>query len=1128
MARDGYFATWLWAGGAAIAGLLLTAAAVLGTRHVETLEARHAFRQAADARVDHLAARLHRATAAVKVLRDYFHASRDVTRAEFRAFARPVLDEHPGILALEWAPKVAHGSRGALEARMRRRGHPDFRVVERDAAGNPGPAGARDTYFPVLFIAPAAGNEAALGFDLASGATRRAALREARDRGRMRLSGRISLIQSDDEHYGFLAFAPVYEGHSVPKNRAARRDGLAGFALGAFRMDHLVTGTHHHASDRAEAGTTLRIADVTNPDAPRRLYPHAADAASTAAGGRRYRRTLGAGGRQWRVTVAPTASFQEGRPPRLAWAVLGAGLVLTALLATMAGVFARKERARRAAAAALEQRTQELGERVKELGGLYALAETLDRPDVSPETALTEAVNLLPPAWQYPAVTVARLAIGDWVAATPGFRETPWCQAGDIVVNGTVEGRIQVCYLAERPPRDEGPFLAEERQLLHTIAARLGDYIARTRAMAEWRKALELLRNAEQVARACAWEWDLASDVFRLSDNRRAVLGITGARQPAEAMLALIHPDDRPRLAEAMDAARDGRPPQHERFRIHHGDTGEVRHVDAYTTVAADEGGTPQAVLGATQDVTEQVRAERALMERSERLRQANAELRESERNYRLLVNQHPDFLVLRYRPDTTVLFANPAYAALFGATPEGITGRRWLDFGVPEAAHDAVLAHLQGFTPDQPSAVHENQVVDGDGRPRWTRWSNHAFFDDTGAITHFQSVGLDITDRKEMEQALRQREEHLRLILESSGEGIYEVDRDGTCRLANKAAATMLGHDSAEAITGRNAHALFHHAHADGTPYPAADCPMTACLAGGQPVSVDDEVFWRADGTAFPVSYRAYPLRRDGRVEGAVVYFTDMTEALERRRREQITQRMESLGNLAGGVAHDLNNMLQPILSLTTLVARDQPEGSRDRERLDKVVEAAERARSLVGDILAFSRQTEEALERIDLPATVEKVMGLLHETIPSTLTINESIDPATGTVLADPAQIQTILMNIAVNAAQAQGHRPGTLTITLAPETMDAATAADLGDMEPGAYARLSVADTAGGMDQAVLTRIFDPFFTTKPVGEGTGLGLSVVYGTARKLGGTVTVRTTLGQGTAFHVYLPLADEG
>jgi signal transduction histidine kinase/CheY-like chemotaxis protein len=234
-------------------------------------------------------------------------------------------------------------------------------------------------------------------------------------------------------------------------------------------------------------------------------------------------------------------------------------------------------------------------------------------------------------------------------------------------------------------------------------------------------------------------------------------------------------------------------------------------------------------------------------------------------------------------------------------------------------------------------------------------------------------------------------------------------------------------------------------------------------------------------------------------------------------------SEKLRALGTLAGGIAHDFNNILGAILGFGELALRDAPKGSRNERSLRQIMTAGQRAKLLVRQILSFSRRNEPRLEPVRVSSILEETVALLRATIPPSIEIRTRLETTADTTIGDPTQLHQVLVNLGTNAAQAMRDTGGILTFTLASHQITAGASGAPARLEPGGYLQLVVDDTGHGIDPAVLGRIFDPFFTTKPVGEGTGLGLSVVHGIIHKHGGDITVASTQGKGTTFTVWLP-----
>jgi PAS domain S-box-containing protein len=258
----------------------------------------------------------------------------------------------------------------------------------------------------------------------------------------------------------------------------------------------------------------------------------------------------------------------------------------------------------------------------------------------------------------------------------------------------------------------------------------------------------------------------------------------------------------------------------------------------------------------------------------------------------------------------------------------------------------------------------------------------------------------------------------------------------------------------------------------------------------------------------------------------GVVKDVTDLRKA-ERQRdafQNQLlhAQKLEALGTLAGGIAHDLNNTLVPVLGLAKLTLKRLPEGSRESANVLTMLHAGERARDLVRQILAFSRKDGPTHDSFDIVLVVRDALNIAHASIPSTINIIEAIGNVPS-ILGDAGQLHQVIINLVVNAAQAIGDAMGSIRVAL---TVEEASLPNAGDTRAPCIL-LSVSDTGGGIDAATLPRIFDPFFTTKPVGEGTGLGLSMAHSIVAQHGGRIEVESHIGQGTRFDIFLPALKE-
>jgi PAS domain S-box-containing protein len=412
---------------------------------------------------------------------------------------------------------------------------------------------------------------------------------------------------------------------------------------------------------------------------------------------------------------------------------------------------------------------------------------------------------------------------------------------------------------------------------------------------------------------------------------------------------------------------------------------------------------------------------------------------------------------------------------------------------------------------------------------------------DDVDVAVMIAAMVQDIIDRKRAEDALRNERELLRQITMSSPVGIVVVHRSGQIVMANTAAETVLGVKMDELAQRNYDSPVWKHTDLAGDVFPVDQLPVARVLATGAPVfDVENGIEW-PDGHRVLLSVNAAPLMgASGAVDRVVATITDITEhkqaeitraSLETQLRE--SQKMEAIGTLAGGVAHDFNNIIATILGNAELAFQDAVTNPRAaQESVNEIRKAGRRARSLVQQILSFSRRQSTERERIDVAAVVLESARLLRAILPARLALDVDCEPAVPPVLADATQIEQVMINLATNAMQAMPSGPGRISIRLDTAMVDAALAEThpslrgLHARHPGRTVRIAVSDTGQGMEAATLERIFEPFFTTKAVNEGTGLGLSVVHGIVQGHEGAITVESRLGKGTCFTLYLPVAE--
>jgi two-component system, cell cycle sensor histidine kinase and response regulator CckA len=371
----------------------------------------------------------------------------------------------------------------------------------------------------------------------------------------------------------------------------------------------------------------------------------------------------------------------------------------------------------------------------------------------------------------------------------------------------------------------------------------------------------------------------------------------------------------------------------------------------------------------------------------------------------------------------------------------------------------------------------------------------------------------LLLTTEAEYEQLRRRHEK----ILEAAGEGICGLDLDGCITFANPAAQRILGY-GADDLLGEDFATLAER------PLDGTRGYIREALAANSSFRRHDLLFWRKDGSCFPIEFTRTPIRDESGQVGSVIIFKDDTKRREAEEKARHSQKLEAVGQLAGGVAHDFNNLLTVVSGYSELLATNDSLDQRAQEAVAEIQRAAERAIAVTRKLLAFSRKGMVEPRRLDLNVVITEIAKLIHRLIGEDIVLSTLLMPGPAYVIADPGQLEVAIVNLAINARDAMP-RGGKLAITTSRGRVDAPAVNSKSKLKPGPCIVLTVSDTGVGMDADTRERIFEPFFTTKEPGRGTGLGLATVYGIVDQSGGQIEVHSEPNRGTTFRILLPTA---
>jgi PAS domain S-box-containing protein len=492
-------------------------------------------------------------------------------------------------------------------------------------------------------------------------------------------------------------------------------------------------------------------------------------------------------------------------------------------------------------------------------------------------------------------------------------------------------------------------------------------------------------------------------------------------------------------------------------------------------------------------------------------------ELKRQEERLRLVIDGVPG-MVLYVDRDGRYRFANRAAGEWFQCPPSDFDGREMSEVlgestfegvrkGVARAlAGEEVVVERHTRYPDRERDVHAHYVPD--------RAPN-------GEVRGMVALVQDVTEQKQAERALRESEERFRRMVEIAAEGLWIVNSAAKTTFVNNRMASILGY-SKEEMLGRPCFDFFDPEDRERTRLEFENFMIHKILTP-EPREFRGR---RKDGSTVWLDITGAPIIDDaGEFTGVLKMCTDVTERKKNEQRFRQAQKLESLGIMAGGVAHDFNNLLTSILGNTSLVLDTLEPGSRSRAMLQDVVTASEGAARLTRQMLTYAGKDQGRLQPLDVVAAAREVVPLLSASIPKIVRLSLDLEEGIPLVEADPAQLQQVMMNLVINAAESIPARtPGEVRVRvgrhrLTPEDYrDAVMPIEDSDRE---YVSLSVTDNGSGMDPATQAHIFDPFFSTKFAGRG--LGLAAVLGIVRGHGGTLTVRTAPGKGSVFAVFLP-----
>lgn len=581
-----------------------------------------------------------------------------------------------------------------------------------------------------------------------------------------------------------------------------------------------------------------------------------------------------------------------------------------------------------------------------------------------------------------------------------------------------------------------------------------------------------------------------------VSDNIERLLGVTAGESTYEWWLESLHPDDRERVLSKVNASLSGDGYSME-YRLRHKD-GCYHWVEDKNRVVRDGSGVATEAVGVWTDITERKQAEDAV--------------RESEERMRSVLESALDCVIAMDHQGRVVEF-NPAAERTFGYKRERAIGQLLADLIIPPASRERHREGLARYLSTGKAPVILGKRIELTGMR-----SDKSEFPVELSITRmgsqeppmFTGFIRDITERKQTENRLREQAR----LLDLAQDAIMVRDMEDRVEFWNHGAEKLYGWTAAE-VHGKPAFSFLNEE------------PASTALAAK--IAVTESGNWsgeckhlRKDGDSVMVHSRRTLVRDElGVPQSILIINTDITEQKKIKEQFLRAQRLESIGTLASGVAHDLNNILVPILMAAPLLRDDMPKP--EREKLLAIVQSsAERGASIVKQVLTFARGADGDRILLQPIYLVQEIVKIAEKTFPKSIDVHTNYPEDLWTIVADPTQLHQILLNLCINARDAMPGG-GTLTLDLENFEVDDHYASMTPGAKSGPHVLLEVRDTGSGISRENLDKIFDPFFTTKELTQGTGLGLSTVIGIVKSHGGFIQVYSEMGRGTGFKVFLP-----
>ena len=1031
-------------------GLVVTLCAAWLAHEREKHDRKEAFVQLAASRTQAIAETLHdlRSTQ-LEGLAHFYENSSTMTSEEFRQYTA-YLTKNPAIQAWEWIPAVPAAEKSHFEEEARAEGWKDFEIWQKNEQGKRVPASGRDVYYPVFQVAPLAGNERAVGYDLGSEPLRRAALEEATRTGLSTATYPITLVQEPGTQKGMLLCRPVFGGDN-PKQ-------LRGFTLAVLRMGTLLK------SAGLDKSAPMDIS-LLHKDAVPKSLATTWDDVPPPASGLVAARPVFAFDKAFSVTAHAGPEFMRLHPLREGWLTALTGLLITAAMTVVISVILRRR-------------------------------EQLERLVAERTASLRESENQLIEAKELASQKAALLG---------SIMESPH---GVIIFSLDREYRYTSFTISHKETIQKiwGVEIAVGMNMLDAIS----DPCDREKAKRSFDRALqgEHLLMAEEYGEAALYRTFYENRYSPILDMDGAVSGLT---------VFVIDITERKRAEEALKKRMVAlTQPLDNAAELLFSDLFDIESIQRLQDQFAKATGVASIIT--KPDGT-------PLTHPSHFCRLCIEVIRKTEKGRCNCFKS--DAALGRHSASGPIIqpcLSGGLWDAGASITVGGKHIANWLIGQVRNETQDeeTMLRYADEIGADRATFRQALAEVTVMSRERFEQIAQ-ALFTLAGELSSraYQNIqqARFITERKRTEEMLRESEARYAQLAEQSSTIAWEVDTQGLYTYVSKVSEAVLGYRPDELMRRKH----FYDLH----PESGREAFKASVFARKEPFNNFVNAMQAKDGRQVWVSTNGAPiLNAEGALCGYRGSYTDITERKAMEEKLLRTQRMESMGTLAAGVAHDLNNILTPIILSAEMLHASEDDESREC-LISSIEECAMRGAAVVNQVLTFARGTKGERTALQLNRLVDDTGKIARETFPKNVAITSSVPTDIWPVKGDSTQIHQVLLNLCINARDAMPEG-GTLHISVENTEVDQNFAAMVPEAKAGDFAVLAVTDSGMGIPREMIAKIFEPFFTTKEVGKGTGLGLSTVIGIVRSHGGFVTVESKVGRGSTFKVFLPRETEG